>query len=236
MNTTPEQNYFALRNVTPDFYCEYRLPHYIKQSLPADKAAAILDIGCGYGQTLLSIQKEGYTRLYGADIAPEAVVCGRQQGLNVELIENLDEYCAKQKQKYDFILMNHVVEHLAKAGIIEMLSKIRLSLMKPGAALLVAVPNAQSNTGCYWAYEDFTHSTIFTAGSLLYVLRAAGFMDIQILDPDGLADSRGLVKWVKSVLLKLYRANRWFWNKVTGSSDHKPSPAVFTFDVKMLAR
>lgn len=41
------------------------------------------------------------------------------------------------------------------------------------------MPNAQSNTDCYWAYEDFTHYTLFIAGSLLYVLREAGFTNIE---------------------------------------------------------
>ena len=37
----------------------------------------------------------------------------------------------------------------------------------------------QLNTDCYWAYEDFTHYTLFIAGSLLYVLREAGFTNIE---------------------------------------------------------
>lgn len=47
------------------------------------------------------------------------------------------------------------------------------------------VPNAQSYTGAYWRYEDFTHNIMFTAGSSTYVLRSAGFENIEFLDPDG---------------------------------------------------
>ncbi len=53
------------------------------------------------------------------------------------------------------------------------------------------MPNAQSHTGCYWAYEDFTHNTLFTAGSLLYVLKMAGFAHIEIIDKDALVGVKG---------------------------------------------
>ncbi|MGC9101323.1 MAG: hypothetical protein ACP5HC_08750 [Caldisericum sp.] len=40
------------------------------------------------------------------------------------------------------------------------------------------VRNVQSNTGAYWAYEDFSHFTLFTSGSIYYVLKMAGFDEI----------------------------------------------------------
>ena len=236
MNTASNQNYFALRNVTPEFYHAYRLPAYVKRSLPPEKSAVVLDIGCGFGQMLLALRREGYTHLRGVDVVSEAVDRCRQQGLDVELITNLEEYCAKQDPAYDFVVVSHVIEHLPKAGIVDTLRAIRSRLMKPGASLLVAVPNAQSNTGCYWAYEDFTHSTLFTAGSLQYVLKAAGFERVTFLDPEGLWDTHPAMRWLKMLLLRLYRARMTFWNKVTGSSFHKPSPAIFTYELKAIAK
>ena len=178
----------------------------------------------------------GYTRLQGVDVASEAVDRCRQQGLDVELIANLEEYCGKHEPAYDFIVMSHVIEHLPKDRIIVTLQAIRSRLMKSGASLLVAVPNAQSNTGCYWAYEDFTHSTLFTAGSLQYVLKAAGFESVTFLDPEGLWDTRPATRWLKKLLLGLYKARTTFWNKVTTSSFHKPSPAIFTYELKAIAK
>jgi len=58
------------------------------------------------------------------------------------------------------------------------------------------VPNAQSPVGCYWAYEDFTHTTLFTAGSLYYVLKMAGFKEITFVDPLCI---EGLPLWKKMV-------------------------------------
>lgn len=61
------------------------------------------------------------------------------------------------------------------------------------------VPNAQSNTNCYWAYEDFTHNYLFTAGSFLFVLREAGFTNIEFVDIDGMSGQKEF-----KVILKKY--------------------------------
>ena len=40
--------------------------------------------------------------------------------------------------------------------------------------LITAVLN--TTTGSYWAFEDFTHETLFTCGSLEYVLSEHSFI------------------------------------------------------------
>lgn len=51
--------------------------------------------------------------------------------------------------------MSHVLEHVEKPLIISTLFTSRKHLFKQqNGALLVKVPNAQSNTGCYCAFED----------------------------------------------------------------------------------
>ena len=89
---------------------------------------------------------------------------------------------------------------------------------------------------CYWAYEDFTHTTIFTAGSLYFVLRSAGFEQVKFIDPTGCAGSSTLGRILRRALVCWYRTKIAFWNRVTGSSFHLPSPQIFTFELKALAR
>jgi hypothetical protein len=127
-----------------------------------------------------------------------------------------------------------VLEHIEKPRIVPTLRRIRERLMAPGAGLAIMVPNAQSPTGAYWAFEDFTHHTLFTAGSLLFVLRAAGFQSIEFLDPLALEGSR--LRWLRRPLLALYRLNLQLWNKVTGSAFHRGSPQIFSFEIKVIAR
>ena len=71
--------------------------------------------------------------------------------------------------------------------------------------------------------------------SLIYALKMAGFSDVIIIDKDALAGSSGLKKLVRKVFLKLYKLQYRFWNKITASATHSPSPDVFSYEIKALA-
>jgi 2-polyprenyl-3-methyl-5-hydroxy-6-metoxy-1,4-benzoquinol methylase len=230
-----ENEYFSFRNISPEYYSDFRLPKYLLAVLPENKDAKILDIGCGFGQMLKCLRSEGYPNTYGIDISKEAVKYCKSTGLNVEEIFGLEEYSDGRHGTFDLIIMSHILEHIEKQKIIETLSIVKKRLLSENGKLLVMVPNAQSNTGSYWAYEDFTHTTIFTAGSLFYVLKAAGFEHIKYLDPQYVEGLSPVRRIIKKTLLKIYIMNKEFWNRITGSSYHKPSPRIFGFEIRALA-
>jgi 2-polyprenyl-3-methyl-5-hydroxy-6-metoxy-1,4-benzoquinol methylase len=230
-----EQLYFKLRGITSEFYDSYTIPTYMAQVLPRSLSDRILDFGCGLGQTMNALRLRGYDSVSGVDISDESVEHCRKIGLNVERISDVFGHAEKHREDYDLIIMSHVLEHIEKPMIISHLRAIK-SMLRSNGALLIMVPNAQSNTDCYWAYEDFTHSTLFTPGSLSYVLRAAGFEQLRFLDPycvEGLPTYRRLIKLS---LLRIFKANKTFWNRVTGSFYHRPSPAIFSYELKALAQ
>lgn len=228
-------NYFNNRNVNKNFYNNYILPNYFKKVLPSDKNVNILDIGCGLGQTLLALKKNEYNNIYGIDINEEAIKICINNKLNVEKINSIINYANVSKRKFDLIIMSHVLEHIEKKEIIKTLNSIKKNLLAENGKFLLMVPNAQSNTGCYWAYEDFTHTTLFTAGSMIYVLKSAGFSNIKFLDPDNSEFLPIYKKVILKILLNIYKFNLNFWNKVTASSFHKPSPIIFSFELRVLA-
>ena len=228
-------DYFENRGIEHDYYKNYKMPSYLKNNLPKNKDSVLLDIGCGFGQVLQELKTVGFTNIKGIDILPGAVAFVKSKGIDAEQIDDLCEFCLSSSVQYDFILMSHVLEHLEKDKIITVLSLIRTKLLKPSGSFLIVVPNAQSNTDCYWAYEDFTHSLLFTAGSLQYVLRSAGFSNIEFKDVKGVDDSTLVKKLLKLIFLTIYALNKRFWNIVTSSSYHKPSPVIYTFDLKALA-
>lgn len=229
------KNYFNNRGVSCNFYKKYNLPKYIADSLPKSFDKSILDIGCGLGQTMISLTKLGYKNVSGIDVSAEAIDSAKKNNLKVQEISSIREYALNCEQKYDLIIMSHVLEHLEKKEVIDTLKIIKSSLLDSGGKLLLVVPNAQSNTGAYWAYEDFTHNTLFTAGSLLFVLKSAGFSKINFLDPERTKYLPFYVKYPVKVLLFFYKINYYFWNKITGSSFHKPSPIIFSFEIKVLS-
>jgi 2-polyprenyl-3-methyl-5-hydroxy-6-metoxy-1,4-benzoquinol methylase len=235
MSVIEEQQYFHLRKISPDYYSSYSLPAYLTKVLPENKSAKILDIGCGFGQTLRALSGMGYTNIHGVDISDEAVQHCRDSGLKVEMVTDLASYMEENRQAYDFILMSHVLEHIEKTLIIPYVKAIKF-MLKENGLFMVMVPNAQSNTDCYWAYEDFTHSTLFTTGSLYFVLLAGGFKEVEFVDPYCVEGVPFFKRKVKMFLLQLFTINKHFWNKVTTSSYHRPSPILFSYEIKALAK
>ncbi|CAN5552585.1 hypothetical protein BH10BAC5_BH10BAC5_09610 [soil metagenome] len=235
-----ETDYFDLRGLDENYYHHYKLPQYIFKNLPEDKNAKILDLGCGLGQTLNELKKLGYKNISGIDISDESVKAMNNLKIPITKVNDIAEFANStsnsSSEKYDFLIMSHVLEHIEKNKMIETLSAIRTGLMNEKSKFMVMVPNAQSYTGAYWRYEDFTHSWLFTSGSLFYVLKSAGFGHIEFVDPLGLWEVPSSKRWAVKLFMKYYKWRTNFWNKITQSSFHRESPQIFTFELKALVR
>lgn len=190
-NKLKTENYFYLRNVEPEFYKEYKLPTWIRRELK-NKQLNILDYGCGFGQTLGALKEAGYKNSYGIDISKEAIDYCLSKQLIVKEV-GVTEIKNPYDFKFDIIIISHVLEHFPKGEIVDFLTNIKNNFLKPSGKVLISVPNAQSNTDCYWAYEDWTHSTIFTSGSLCYVLLSSGFTKVSFVDIDCTLDASFLL-------------------------------------------
>lgn len=232
-NDVQKNNYFEYRNIDETFYENAKTPQWIKDELK-DKKLKILDYGCGFGQNMKALNKNGYMSTYGVDIENSAIKSCLKNNLEVKkidpsILENPFDF------KFDVIILSHIIEHIPKTEIIPTLQEIKNLFLNEGGFLLIAVPNAQSNTGSYWAYEDWTHSTLFTSGSIFYVLKSAGYNNIQFLDIDCTAGLKCYQKVLRKVFLKVYKLNKKFWNIMTGSSYHKPSCQIFSYEIKLKA-
>jgi SAM-dependent methyltransferase len=226
--------YFRNRGIDPAYYLSFQLPVWLKDELPSEKNSRILDIGCGFGQMLLRLRDAGYKEIAGIDIGTESVDFCRSQGLKVDKIDSIEAFAENHQKSYDLILMSHVLEHIPKDQTISTLSAIR-SMLSDVGHFIVMVPNAQSATGVYWRYEDFTHHLLFTAGSLRYALLSAGFEKIEFPDQKCLKGLSTFGKIKRHLMLQLYEWKVNFWNRATASSFHKPSPRIFSFEVKAKA-
>ena len=232
MNSNYE-NYFSNRRITSKTYESHTLPNYILDLIGDNSEISILDFGCGFGQNLKALNNIGFNNTIGYDIEPAAINYCIKNGVNI--IDGIKFSLSDVNQKYDLILATHVLEHISKDSIIKTVKELK-TLLNDNGLLFISVPNAQSNTGCYWHYEDFTHTTLFTSGSLFYVLREAGFIEISLCDKDCLSGLNVYKKILRSFFLKIYRINNYFWNKITSSSYHKPSPVVNSYEIKMVAK
>lgn len=227
-------DYFGARGLNSQIYSTEPLSNIYKSILPKNQTARILDYGCGQGVFLMQLQNAGYTNIFGADILKPRVNELNERGLQVTMTDGSPEDISKLPKGFDLIVLSHVLEHFPKNHILPALTALR-SLLSPTGKLFVAVPNAQSATGPYWAYEDYTHSTLFTAGSLLHYLELAGFHRVELIDPYGIMNLPFWKKRVRLFLRSIFLLKTHLWNLATDSHFHRPSPQIFTYDIKALA-
>lgn len=170
--------------------------------LPSSSSAKILDIGCGSGHFLAYLKNKNYKNFFGVDISSEQVeYCKKYITKNVETISNIDTYLKANKNSFDFILMNDVIEHLEKGNIVGTLSLILASLKKDGKVLIRTV-NLKNRWGTAVRYMDFTHTTGFTQESLRQVLLMAGFEHVLLREE--IHPVHDIKSFVRVVLKKLF--------------------------------
>lgn len=146
--------------------------------LPAHKDATILDIGCGYGEFLYFLQREGYTNARGIDLDRQQVEAGNALGVSNIECGDVCEFLMGGNRPFDFISAIDVLEHVPKSQVLDLLGLIYAAL-SPGGVFLCQVPNlAAFYTPLF--YMDFTHETPFTATSLKQALQIAGFAKINV--------------------------------------------------------
>ena len=109
-------------------------------SLPKD--AKILDFGCGVGQFLFYLQKEGFCNLMGIDLSKTQIELALQMQpqINFRHIENPLEFLKEQPEQYDMVTMNDVLEHINLDEMIPLLQTLYKSL-KPGGLLVIKTVN-----------------------------------------------------------------------------------------------
>src|SRR5688572_31684976 len=88
---------------------------------PQDKHAAILDVGCGWGQFLLWLRAKGYTAARGIDLGDEQERYCRSLGLNVTQVEDSTAFLKSHPTQFQMISMHHVIEHMPASEGVELL-------------------------------------------------------------------------------------------------------------------
>lgn len=150
----------------------------IAPHLPPDRDAVVLDCGCGEGYLVSWLRARGYRQASGVDASPEEVAVARSLGLPVEC-SAIAPALARRGSAVDFVIFRNVLEHLYKNEVVETLSAARRAL-RPGGAVWIQVPNAESPFGARLRYADFTHELAFTRDSISQVLRVTGFSDVRV--------------------------------------------------------
>lgn len=141
--------------------------------LPADKHAAILDVGCGRGYALEWLRELGYTNLSGIETDPGQAAYARGRGLPVQWVADSTADLRGRAGSCDLVLLMDVIEHVPGGADRALLEAIAGAL-RPGGILVATTPNADAPLANHWRYVDYTHQTSFTPASLEFLFSHAG--------------------------------------------------------------
>jgi 2-polyprenyl-3-methyl-5-hydroxy-6-metoxy-1,4-benzoquinol methylase len=191
---------------------------------PDNKSAKILDIGPGKGEMLSCLNKQGFSNIEAVDISESVVDFIKKLGYKCSLTNDLVSFLAENSNRYDFITMCDVVEHIPKNQTLDIMHAVYNALADSGT-LIVQVPNMQSMVADIFRYDDFTHETGYTERSLAHMLTLCGFTSIQCYGFEFLDKS------FKSQIHSMMRASFWFFlsklRKLNGTMPHKIMHPVF---------
>jgi len=143
------------------------------------KKAKILDFGCGLGQFLFYLKKEGFENSTGIDISQTQVQLALQMQpeLDIRHVDDSLLFLKSHPQKYDFIVMNDVLEHFELNVIVNLLKLVHFALKTDGLVIIKTINSAYplSNSS---RYIDITHNISFHERSLTHLLSHAKFIEI----------------------------------------------------------
>jgi 2-polyprenyl-3-methyl-5-hydroxy-6-metoxy-1,4-benzoquinol methylase len=202
-NAAHEEEWFENKPVQETFWSRLfqswnnrRTWRKLKGRLPA--RARLLEIGVGSGSLLRFLRDRGL-EMEGCDLARS--ICERIQNVDGIPMHNCPVAEIHSSTSYDFVVMNHVLEHVEDP--IQFLKDVR-NRLKDGGGAHIGVPNV----ACWEAllpgwnsYEPY-HLVYFTPATLQRAVEQAGFEVSRIGTHDSFSG------WFLALLRTLLRTNK----------------------------
>jgi 2-polyprenyl-3-methyl-5-hydroxy-6-metoxy-1,4-benzoquinol methylase len=155
--------------------------NYLKY-LPSDKNVNTLVISCGPGYFVDMMNRHGYKNVLGIDSDPQKIEYGIGRGLNLKA-ERVFEFLylnLKSGNKFDLIIAEQEINHLAKDELIDFLILCKENLTENGTLIVHVINGANPIVGSESLAQNFDHYFTFTEYSLKQVLEYTKFNEIKI--------------------------------------------------------
>jgi 2-polyprenyl-3-methyl-5-hydroxy-6-metoxy-1,4-benzoquinol methylase len=153
--------------------------HYVSYFPPPSEPGGILDIGCGRGEMLELLRKEGHEVL-GVDSDPSMVEVCRSKGLSASEDDGIHFLAGLDKAQLKGIFCAQVVEHMTTHQL-EQFTRLALRSLRPGGVLVVETINPRSSfaLGNHF-YADTTHVRPVHPETLRFMCEQIGFSGVQM--------------------------------------------------------
>jgi SAM-dependent methyltransferase len=152
----------------------------LERYLPQNRGISILDIGPGRGELVSLLLRKGYRQVEAVDVSHEVAQTVSSLGVTAHETDDLSLFLSRHADRYDFITMFYVLEHIQPRDTQAVMTTLRASL-RPGGLLLLLVNNAANPFDPQYRYIDLSHTTSYTEYSLGQLLGAAGWTRYSLL-------------------------------------------------------
>ena len=143
-------------------------------------ASDVLDVGCGRGE-FLELLRTGGIDARGIDANTEMVERCRERGLDVTRADALAHIAALPGESLGGLFAAQVVEHLEADYLLQLLASLQRAL-RPGARIVLETINPACWSAFFGSYlRDITHRRPLHPDTLSYLLRAHGFVDVEVV-------------------------------------------------------
>lgn len=150
----------------------------IAKHVPPDRAARILDVGCGHGAILYFLAETGYTNAMGVDTSAEQIEMAHRLGIaGAQHHRAFDYIRGLAPDSLDMVILFDVLEHLERQELFDLLDAIH-RILRRGGRCLIHVPNGEGLFGMKIRFGDLTHVQAFTQNSMRQLLATTGFTEI----------------------------------------------------------
>lgn len=150
--------------------------------LPANKEAKIIDLGFGNGWFIAVCIMLGYKNIYGADFQINSKKQIKKWSPSItdlyDIQTNIGDLLASQPDKYSFIHLSNVIEHIPRASLFYIVDSIYQALKRNGT-LLVRCPNMEGPCALSSLYVSLGHEYGFSSSNLEQLLRLCNFESIE---------------------------------------------------------